>query len=101
MIDRVSTSNFRTKLIVSPSKDMVVHHNWLKLCYGTPQEVTAPSGQSPATRCLYSDVVCWIQQAGTPALLVILCLTQLLLLNYLEAVDHLHILMTIYTMINL
>ena len=59
MIDRVSTSNFRTKLIVSPSKDMVVHHNWLKLCYGTPQEVTAPSGQSPATRCLYSDVVCW------------------------------------------
>ena len=57
VMDRISTSNYRIRLIGSPAMDTVVHHNRLKLCYGTPQEVTAPSTTSPTTDQLYSDVV--------------------------------------------
>lgn len=58
VMDRVSASNYRIRLIGSSAKDIVVHHNWLKLCYGTPQEVTAHSSTSSSTTDqLYSDVV--------------------------------------------
>jgi len=56
VIDRITTSNYRIRLIGS-TKEMVVHHNRLKLCYGTPQVVTAPPGMLLADRPSYSDVV--------------------------------------------
>ena len=64
-MDRINTSNYSIRLIGSPAKDIVIHHNRLKLWYGTPQEVTAPSAISPTTDQLYSDVVC--RSIRTPA----------------------------------
>ena len=40
VLDKLSATNYRIKLIGSPANDMVVHHNRLKLCYGTPQQPT-------------------------------------------------------------
>ena len=37
-LDKLSATNYLIKIIGSPAKDMVVHHNRLKLCYGTPQQ---------------------------------------------------------------
>lgn len=56
MIDRINTFNYCIKLIGS-TKEMVVHHNHLKLCYGTPQEISNPSGMSAANNPLYLDVM--------------------------------------------
>ena len=57
VMDRVNTANYRIRLIGSPAKDTVVHHNRLKLCCGTPKEATVPSSTLPSTNRLYSDVV--------------------------------------------
>ena len=57
VMDRVNTSNYHIRLIGSPAKDSVVHHNQLKLCHGTPQEITVPSSTSSPADRLYSDVV--------------------------------------------
>ena len=57
MMDIVSTCNYHIRLIESPAKDIVVHHNWLKFCYVTPQKVPVPSSTSSAPDRLYSDIV--------------------------------------------
>ena len=60
VLDRVSKVNYRIKLVGSAAQPKVVHHNRLKLCYGTPQQIVAPNQQLPSnteTRPLYSDIV--------------------------------------------
>ena len=57
VLDKINDSNYRIQLIGPPSKDLVVHHNRLKLCYGAPHDTpTSPSNNCTTTR-LYSDVV--------------------------------------------
>ena len=56
ILDKVNDSNYCIRLIGSPSKDLVVHHNRLKLCNGTPRDTPmSPSNNCTTTR-LYSDV---------------------------------------------
>ena len=60
VLDRVSKVNYQIKLVGSAAQPKVVHHNRLKLCYGTPQQIVAPNQQLPSnteTRPLYSDIV--------------------------------------------
>jgi len=63
VLDKTSKTNYRVRLIGSPAKDLVVHHNRLKLCYGTPQQVSSASQsthtplQTFNSQQLYSDVV--------------------------------------------
>ena len=57
ILDKLSATNYRIKLIGSPSKDMVVHHNWLKLCYGTPQQSIITPTPLNSTQPSYAEVV--------------------------------------------
>ena len=58
VVDKLSALNYRIQLLGVPNKTLVVHHNRLKHCFGTPQP--PPQYASPpsltSTR-LYSDVV--------------------------------------------
>ena len=58
VLDNVSNVNYRIKLVGSSAQPKVVHHNRLKLCYGTPQQIAAPAPQLPSNtqaRPLYSN----------------------------------------------
>ena len=65
VIDRLTSTNYKIQLISLPSKTLVVHHNRLKHCFGTPQCPPASSFSSPhcsssstsTTRPLYSTVL--------------------------------------------
>ena len=60
VLDRINKVNYRITLIGSSAKPLVVHHNRLKLCHGTPQQfITAASQPSPniENRPLYSEVL--------------------------------------------
>jgi len=62
VLDRINKVNYRITLIESPAKPLVVHHNRLKLCYGTPQQVTTPASQPSLNiqnqnRPFYSEIV--------------------------------------------
>ena len=60
VLDRVNRVNYRIKLVGSSAKSQVIHHNRLKLCYGTPlQTTTSMQHQSSTVRTqpLYADVV--------------------------------------------
>ena len=52
-----SVTNYLIKLIGSPSKNMVVHLNRLKLCYGTPQQSTITPTPLNSTQPSYAEVV--------------------------------------------
>ena len=60
IIDKLSMQNYRIQLLGVPTKTLVVHHNRLKHCFGTPK--SPPEGNSyhsPVTTTTqpYSDVV--------------------------------------------
>ena len=57
ILDKISATNYRIKLVGSPAKDIVVHHNKLKLCYSTPQHSTLTQAPLTSTRHSYADVV--------------------------------------------
>ena len=57
VLDKISATNYRIKLVGSPAKDMVVHQNRLKLCYGTPQHSTLTQAPLTSTRHSHADVV--------------------------------------------
>ena len=60
VLDRINKVNYRIKLVGSSVKPQVVHHNRLKLCYGTPQQITTPVLHPPSTvltRPLYAEIV--------------------------------------------
>ena len=68
VIDRINLVNYKIQLISQPAKTLVVHHNHLKLCFGTPQCPPAPPEVSPHSsgalasptlepRLLYSTVL--------------------------------------------
>ena len=67
VIDRINSVNYKIQLISQPSKTLVVHHNQLKHCFGTPQcPLTLPvtsnhnptlSSSTMTPRPLYSIVV--------------------------------------------
>ena len=48
VLDKTSVTNYRVRLIGPPAKDLIVHHNRLKLCYDMPQQVSS-SSQSTCT----------------------------------------------------
>ena len=60
VIDKLSAVNYRIHLLGVPTKTLVVHHNRLKHCFGTPKPPPEYTPQHPpaatSTR-LYSDVV--------------------------------------------
>ena len=59
-LDRVNRVNYRIKLVGSSAKPQVIHHNRLKLCYGTPQQTTTSmqhQSSTVRTQPLYADVV--------------------------------------------
>ena len=60
VLDRVNRVNYRIKLVGSSAKSQVIHHNRLKLCYGTPQQTTTSmqhQSSTVRTQPLYADVV--------------------------------------------
>jgi len=58
VLDRINKKSHQIKLIGSSVKPFAVHHNRLKPCYGTPQQVATPLTSSPSMqRPLYSDIV--------------------------------------------
>ena len=58
VIDRINSTNYRIQLISLPSKTLVVHHNRLKHCFGTPQcPPASPPSSTSTTRPLYSTVL--------------------------------------------
>ena len=57
ILNKLSVTSYCIKLIGSPSKDMVVHHNRLKLCYGTPQQSTITPTPLNSTQPSYAEVV--------------------------------------------
>ena len=67
VIDRINFATYKIQLISQPSKTLVVHHDRLKHCFGTPQSPPSPPVSSPhcsiqqspiaATRPLYSAVL--------------------------------------------
>ena len=60
VLDRVNRVNYRIKLVGSSAKPQVIHHNRLKLCYGTPQQTTTSmqhQSSTVQTQPLYADVV--------------------------------------------
>ena len=57
--DKLSALNYHIQLLGVPNKTLVVHHNWLKHCFGTPQpppEHTSQQQLSSTSTPLYSDV---------------------------------------------
>ena len=57
--DKLSAVNYRIQLLGVPGKTLVVHHNRLKHCFGTPKlppEYTYQHSSTPASTRLYSDV---------------------------------------------
>ena len=58
VIDRTSDVNYKLKLVGSSVKPLIVHHNRLKPCYGTPIHSTSANSVPPVHSApLYSDVV--------------------------------------------
>ena len=59
VIDKLSALNYHIQLLGVPNKTLVVHHNRLKHCFGTPQpppEYTSQHQLSSTSTPLYSDV---------------------------------------------
>ena len=65
VLEKISPTNYHIKLIVSPVKDMVVHHNKLKLCYGIPEHSTLTQAPLTLTQHSYTDVVCHTEPEPT------------------------------------
>ena len=60
VLDRINKVNYRIKLVGLSVKPQVVHNNRLKLCYGTPQQITTPILHPPSTvqtQPLYTEIV--------------------------------------------
>ena len=62
VIDKLSAVNYRIQLLRVPTKTLVVHHNRLKHCFGTPKSPPEYNSQHPPVTAstsapLYSDVV--------------------------------------------
>ena len=60
IIDKLSALNYRIQLLGVPTKTLVVHHNRLKHCFGTPKSPPEYNSQHPPmtnSSRLYSDVV--------------------------------------------
>ena len=57
VIDRINLMNYKIQLISQPSKTLVVHHDRLKHCFGTPQCPPAPPGVSPRSPALSSSTM--------------------------------------------
>ena len=49
VLDRVNRVNYCIKLVESSAKPQVIHHNRLKLCYGTPQQTTTSMQHQSST----------------------------------------------------
>ena len=43
VLDKTNATNYHIRLIRSLAKDLIVHHNRLKLCYGIPQQISSTS----------------------------------------------------------
>ena len=71
VIDRVSEVNYKVKLVGSSVKPFIVHHNWLKSCYGTPSVSTVPL-YTQHLSTLMSDAPLWLQLEVTHPLIVTL-----------------------------
>ena len=60
VVDKLSALNYHIQLLGVPNKTLVVHHNRLKHCFGTPQsppQYTSQKPSAPTITRLYSDVV--------------------------------------------
>ena len=60
VIDKLSVLNYRIQLLGVPNKTHVVHHNWLKHCFGPlqpPPEYTSQHQPSSTSTPLYLDEV--------------------------------------------
>ena len=59
IIDKLSALNYRIQLLGVPTKTLVVHHNRLKHCFGTPKSPLEYNSHHPPVTTsipLYSDV---------------------------------------------